>query len=804
MLISVNWLKEYVALDISAEKLAEKLIMAGFEVEQITRIGSEWDNVVIGEITDIKRHPQAEKLSLTTVRAGEKTYSVVCGASNIKTGQKVPLALYGASLPTGIKIKTSKIRGEVSQGMLCSEKELGLGDDTSGIMILSPDLATGVPLADSISLADTMFDINITPNRPDCLSVIGLAREIAAILDLPFTAPEVTVGEEGDFIENITSVEICDPDLCPRYTARIIANITIAPSPLWMRRRLETSGIRSINNAVDVTNYVLLEWGQPLHAFDFDLLKGHRIIVKRSIDNEHFVTLDGTERAMSGDALMICDAERPVAIAGIMGGQNSEVIESTRRILLESAYFLPASIRQTSKANGLKTEASQRFEKGIDINSVIPALNRAASLMGRLCGGTIGAGLIDRYPKPLPTAHPIHCSVDRTRKIIGAPLTSNQIKECLQRLHMHVEVDGVDTLRVIPPSFRVDIYEPVDLIEEVARLTGYEHIPATYPRARVSTSVRDRIHTAPDLARDSMISRGFYEVINYSFINPEHLFSLNLPAQDPRLNTVRILNPLSEMQSILRTTLFPSLLLNLRDNLYHKNTTIKLFEISTVFFAQSREQLPRERKRIAGLLCGLRFGENWDLPRNEADFFDIKGCVETLMDRLQIPAYRFAHDAVEPFLNPQQCLSLIIDNQPIGVLGEVHPDVLEKFDIDRVAYVFDIDFDVLSSISSEQKVLFKPFPRHPAIYRDLALIVDETVAAGTVHHAILSFKNKLIEEVAVFDCFRGSSIETGKKSLAYRIKFQSQTRNLTDDEVNNIQDKLVSHLVKEVGAELRH
>jgi len=803
MLLSINWLKDFILFDLSPETLAEKLVMAGFEVEQISHIGDEWKNIVVGEILDIKPHPQADKLSLTRVQAGDRSFPVVCGASNIKIGQKVPLALEGALLPGGIKIKEAKIRGELSQGMLCSAQELLIGGDTSGIMILSPELKSGTSFSHALSLADTIFELGITPNRPDCLSVIGMAREIAAILDIPFIMPDIAVPENGTQLETLASVEIVSPDLCPRYTARVITDISIGPSPLWMRRRLETAGIRSINNAVDVTNYVLLEWGQPLHAFDYDLLSGHSIIVKRAFDKEHFTTLDGAERVMNSESLMICDGERPVALGGIMGGQNSEIHAATTRLLLESAYFLPASIRKTSRAANLKTEASIRFEKGVDIQGVIPSLNRAASLIAQLCNGKVARGIIDCCPLPLAPPPSIKLSTAKTRKHIGITCTDEDIEKLLKRLHMSVSKSVEGELQVTPPTFRVDIQEPVDLIEEVARLNGYQHIPLTYPLARISGRPLTVSHTLTSLTRDVMVSRGFHEAINYSFVDPALLLRLNLPAQDLRHRSVTILNPLAEDQSVLRTSLIPSLLVNLGDNLRHKNNTIKLFEISTLFIADPARPLPIENKRICGLMCGLRFHENWSLPRAEVDFFDIKGCVETLLDTLSISNIRFMHDSREPFLHPHNCLSLVADDFYAGFVGEVHPEVLEKFNIDRTAYLFDLDFDFICSSVAEKAEQFTPLPRHPAIYRDIALIVDESVTAEAVHTAISSFKNKLIEHILLFDCFYGGTIPPEKKSLAYRIQFQSYSRNLTDDEINKIQEKLLMHLAKEVGADLR-
>ncbi len=803
MLLSINWLRDYITTDIPLNDLADRLTMAGIEVEEVIHYGQQWDNIAVGEIVEISPHPNADKLSLTKVSAGEKSYSVVCGAPNLHKGLKVPLALEGAVLENSIKIKRSKIRGELSDGMICSETELGLGDDSSGIMVLPDDAKPGMSLAESLGLSDTVFDLGITPNRSDCLSIIGLAREIAAIFNIREVIPDITVPETGSPVANEISVEINAPELCPRYAARVVSDVSIGPSPLWMRRRLETCGVRSINNIVDITNYVLLEWGQPLHAFDISMIKGNKIIVRRAAKGEKFVTLDEVERQLSEDTLLICNTEIPVAIGGIMGGLDSGVSPKTTGVLLESAFFTPSSISRSSSALELKTEASLRFEKGVDINGVIPALNKAAMLISQLSGGRILKGFIDKYPGPLNDNKPIMLSVKKTGKTTGLEIKAEEIKKILKRLNIHVSADNPETIQATPPSFRYDLCSDIDLIEEVCRIKGYDQIPVKYPKVTMSSCSRNKSFYLTSLIRDIFVAQGFYEVINYSFIAPELLRFLNLHKTDLRRNPVRILNPLSSAQSVLRTTLLPSLLMNLKENLNNKCKSEKIFEISNTFLLQPESNLPAESKRIAGLVSGYRYEEIWNQQQHKIDFYDIKGSVETLMDQLHIESCYCLKNIEEPYFTPKKMLALYINDSVAGVMGEVHPDVLEKFEIETSVSVFDLDFDLISMHYSDT-VSFRPFSKYPAIFRDIALIVDKEIPSEKVLETIRSFKHKLINDINLFDYYHGDKIAPGKKSLAYRIKFQSFERTLTDNEVNKIHDNMLSYLSREIGAELRN
>lgn len=803
MLLSINWLKDYIAADIPVDELSKRLTMSGIEVDEVIEIGPQWNNIYVGEILEISPHPNADKLSMTKVKSGEDTFCVVCGAPNIRTGQKIALALEGTLLTNGMHVKRSKIRGELSEGMICSETELAIGSDSSGIMVLPSAAETGKPICESLGLSDTVLSLGITPNRSDCFSVIGMAREISAIFNVPMNIPDVAVSEKGSPTGNSVSVVIQDPDLCPRYAARFISDVKIKQSPLWMRRRLENSGLRSINNIVDITNYVLLEWGQPLHAFDFEMICGNKIIVKRARKGDNFITLDETERQLNQDVLMICDSERPVAIGGVMGGLNSGVTSATTNVLLESAYFTPESISRTSSFLKLKTEASERFAKGVDINSVIPALLRAAALMVQICEGKIAEGFLDKYPNPLLKSKPIRLCISKTCKTLGIKLKSEEIKCILERLQIETNNENPDTLLALPPSFRYDIHEPIDLIEEVARINGYEHIPVTFPSVVLSAKPENKSLRLCSLIRNIFISRGFNEVINYSFISPDQLQDLNFSKDDPRSNPIYLLNPLSSEQAVLRTTILPSLFVNLKDNQNNNINTLKIFEISNVFYSKAvKGTQPVESKRVSGLVSGLRFGEIWNQQKIDVDFYDIKGCVETLLEGFHITSYQFNNDVKEPYFHPQKMLSLFIDEKYAGSIGEVHPDVLENFDIESNACIFDLDFNLLASYYIED-FKFRPFSRHPPIYRDLALIVDEKISGDKIYECISSFNNKLISEYRVFDSYQGKNIPFGKKSLAYRIKFQSIERTLTDKEVNKIHDRLLAYLFKEVGAELR-
>ncbi|MGQ9646799.1 MAG: phenylalanine--tRNA ligase subunit beta [Thermodesulfobacteriota bacterium] len=801
MKVSLNWIKDYVDIPMGVGDLVDLLTMGGLEVEQVTAVGQGFDKVVVAELQSIRKHPNADKLSLVEARTDQGKFSIVCGAKNIREGQKVPLALVGAKLPNGTEIRKSKIRGELSEGMLCSEIELGLGPDATGIMILSPDLPLGTNLGEALGLKDVVLDISITPNRPDCLCVIGVAREIAALTGQKLKYPRFTLSEGGEEIHSKTSVTVMDPDLCPRYVARLIEEVHIGPSPFWMSNRLEKVGVRSINNVVDVTNYVMMEYGQPLHAFDFDLLEEGRIVVRRAVQGEEFVTLDGVKRTLDKEMLMICDGVKPVAIAGVMGGLNSEIREDTKIVLLESAYFQPEGNRRTAKKLRLETEAAYRFGRGIDYGGCVVAANRAAQLIHELAGGKILTGVIDVYPARIQPK-PIRLSVQKIRQVLGTAVQAPQVISYLKSLELDVEEEERNVLRVTPPSFRGDLEREIDLIEEVARLDGYEKIPITLPKGPPSSEVRNRNLLLEKKATDLLIHHGYHEVITYSFTSPTSWDLLGLPSGDPRRTPLRILNPLSEDLSVLRTSLIPGLLEVARYNLSRKNLNLKLFELKKVFLPKEGEKLPTEVKYLAGLAFGLDREPHWTSVPRSVDFYDVKGCMEDLLEVLRIKGVTFIRSEDIPYLHPGKSSKMLMGTEALGVIGEIHPQVLAHYDLPGRAYLFEVNFEQLVKGAEEGK-RFRPLPKFPAVYRDLSLVVDEALEVGKVTETIWKLQGPFIDEVSVFDVYQGAPIPKGKKGISYRIRFQAADRTLTDEEVNRYHEKIIFQLMEIFKAELR-
>jgi phenylalanyl-tRNA synthetase beta chain len=801
MKVSLNWVKDYVEIRIGIKELINLLTMAGLEVEQTLSTGEGFEKIVVVEISSVRKHPNADRLSLVEARTGKEKFSIVCGATNIREGQKVPLALVGARLPNGVEIKRSKIRGETSEGMLCSEIELGLGQDATGIMILAPDLPLGVTLGEALGLKDTILDISITPNRPDCLCVIGVAREIAALTHQRVKYPSLFLSDKGEEIHQKTSVTILDPDLCPRYVARMIEGVKIGPSPLWMRNRLEKVGIRSINNVVDVTNFVMMEYGQPLHAFDFGLLEEGRIIVRRAQKGETFVTLDGVKRTLDGEMLMICDGIKPVAIAGVMGGLNSEIKEDTKVVLLESAYFNPTGNRRTSKELGLETEAAFRFGRGIDYGGCLAAANRASQLIQELADGRVVEGVVDAYPTPIRPG-PIRLSVRKIHQVLGTEISVKEARTYLKHLELHAQEEGEDTLMVTPPSFRGDLEREIDLIEEIARMDGYEKIPLTLPKGPPSSEERSREFLLERKALEILIQHGYHEVITYSFTSPTSWDFIGLNPDDQKRKHLRILNPLTEDFSVLRTSLIPGLMETARYNVSRKNSNLKIFELKKVFFPREGERLPKEVKYLAGLAMGADRDPHWAFSPRPIDFYDVKGCVEDLLEALQIEEIKFSRAEDIPYLHPGKASRVLCGKEVLGILGEVHPQVLSHYEINGKAYLFEIDFEQMMKWAGEGK-RFRPLPKFPAVYRDLSLVVGDDLEVEKVAEAIWSFHQPFIDEVNLFDMYRGIPIPEGKKGVAYRIRYQANDRTLTDEEVNRYHEKVIFQLKEIFRVELR-
>ena len=802
MIFPLGWLTDYLKIDVSPEELGEMLTMAGLELESLEDKGKALADVCVAQISGIEKHPNADRLSVCDVTDGETRYVVVCGADNMKEGDKVAFAKAGTTLPAtskfpeGVKIKRSKIRGETSEGMLCSADEMGLSGGEDGIMILSPKAELGTSMSDEIGFDGVIFEVGITPNRPDCMSIFGIAREVSAILGENLQKPSFSVEEQGESISGRVTVEIEDPEACPRYCCRLIEGVRIGPSPAWLQEKLEYCGIRSVNNVVDVTNFVLLEQGQPLHAFDYDKLDQGRISVRKARDGETIETLDGVERKLLGEDLLICSGDRPVALAGVMGGADTEIEDTTSNVLLESAYFSPVGIRKTSKRTGLKSESSSRFERGIDINNVSFALDRAAELISRLSEVTIAEGIIDAYPDPVSSTE-ISLSVDRVCSLVGISTDSHEIAELLEGLGFEVLSLSSDALLLRVPTFRVDIEREVDIVEEVARLLGYDNIPSVLPEVPMVAKKPSVITVMEKRLRDIFVSYGFLEAINYSFESPELLRTFGLE------ESMRIMNPISQELSEMRMSLIPSLVKNVKLNLSRQNQDVRLFEASKVFYPKDKEQLPNEVKKFAAIATGKRAPEIWD--GEKFDFFDIKSVLERSLEVLSVDS-RIEFRSISPdhgFLWPGKSSALLVDGNVLGVVGELHPHLLEKLEIGESVYVLELDLSFLSVIYTSFERKFSPLPKFPSLRRDIALVVDEMIPVREILSVIKKTNSGIIENAWVFDVYRGTSLEEGKKSVALSLILRNRDKTLTDEDANRVQQDVLRNLEESIGAELR-
>lgn len=806
MKVSLSWLREYVDIRMEPGELAEALTMAGLEVDTYYDRYARLEAVTTAKIIAVAPHPNADRLKCCDVDTGNGVVRVICGAPNAAVDMVVPLARPGTELPDGRTIGETEIRGVDSHGMLCSEIELELGTDASGLMVLSSDLELGLPLNRALGLNDTVFDIDLTPNRPDCLSVVGIAREVAAIQKTPLKPPEIPAAQPGDAISQQTSVVIDDPDLCPRYAARLIDGVTVGPSPSWLQDRLLSVGQRPINNLVDVTNFVMLELGQPLHAFDFDRLADNRIVVRRAEAGERFTTLDNKERLLDTETLMICDGEKPVAVGGVMGGLNSEIEMDTRRVLLESAYFNPVSIRRTAKKLGLNTEASHRFERGVDPEGTLLAINRAARLIAEVGGGRLVTGVIDAHPEPTSTP-PIALSIYETNRILGTDLDEKAISDLLASVGFHVadrRVDGSDVvLTVERPSCRVDVAIAEDLVEEVARLWGYGNIPTRTPLIRSALGDINPMLDLRSRVRRLMTGFGFTEAINYSFISAAACDRLRLTGDDPRRKTVHILNPITEDQAVMRTSLVPGLLDTLARNLSQQVREVKVFEVGKGFWADAADTQPEEREMAAGLWSGSQLEPGWHGKPVSCDFYDIKGALEGLLAGLRADGAVFApvDEMLGAYLRPGHGAVLNLGGQPVGIVGEVHPEVLESHGVKQSAFVFELDLDRLSA-GLDDTITVRPIPRFPGTTRDVTLILDRRIPAADALNHIETAREPLVESVRVFDVFEGEPIPGGQKSLSLRVAYRSPDGTLEDEEINRIHQKLTQGLLDALGAAL--
>ncbi len=806
-----NWLQNYVDLGgVAPAKLADDLTMIGLEVDSVTELYEDLSSLKTGKVLSVEPHPNADKLTLCQVSVGSETLQIICGAPNVREGLGVVVAQPGTTLPGDFKIKKSKVRGIESQGMLCSERELGLSEDHQGIMELPEDTEPGRSFIECTGLKDTQIEVDLTPNRPDCASVIGVARETAGILrkkiEVPVKNTRMTTGSDS------FAVEVENPELCPRYAARLISGITIGASPWWLRKRLLSVGLRPINNVVDITNFVMLEYGQPLHAFDFDTLADKKIVVRTPRPEEKtFTTLDNVERKLDDDMLMICDGKEPVAVGGVMGGLYSEVTEKTVNVLLESACFNDVSIRKTARKLNLSTDASYRFERGVDPQGTIDAMERAVTLMGEITGGTAEPGGIDVNVGHQPVVLSLRAS--KSAELLGVDLSLDELAELLGSIEIDCKKETDDTLIVQVPSFRVDLQREADLIEEIARLYGYNRIPTTLPGVDLSFPEQDEERIKRNQASQIMTGAGFTEAINYSFVSSAYDDTLQLEKSDTRRSHVRLLNPLTEDQDVMRTSLLPGLLENARRNLNFQQTSCYLFEIGKIFLPNGDAPLPNEPMRIAGILIGNRNGAHSPLyyKVEETDISDAKGAVETLLSQMrlygqnpdqQIQLSAADQHSAEPFCDEGCCINVVYGATIVGSLGKLKNEILLELGIKRAAYYFDLDFSALAAVKPAAKA-FSSLPVYPSVKRDIALVVPTSVPAGDLVQTVLASGEKLVEYCELFDVYQGDKIGGGMKSVALSITYRSATRTLTEKNVEKAHVKLVKLLTDAYGGSLR-
>ncbi len=819
MLVSLKWLRELVEIDATVPELVERLDMTGTAVESVRTVGEAFAQVVVGQVLKCEAHPDAEKLTYCEVGVGENEPArIVCGATNFKVGDKVPVALPGAELAGGLTIKKAKLRGLVSEGMMCSPSELGLGTESSGLLILPSDAPVGTPFSEYAGITDTVLDLEITPNRPDCMSVAGVAREVGAILGVDASMPSSTPEEGGAPVEAVAEVRIDAPELCARYAARLIRGVRIGPSPEWLAQRVTAAGARPINNVVDVTNLVMFELGQPLHAFDAATIAAENgritVIVRRAQAGESLRTLDGQDRRLDADTLVIADPNGAIALAGVMGGEATEVSESTVDVLLESACFSPTSIGRTSRSLGLTSEASIRFERGVDRAGCVAAADRAATLIAEVSGGVVAPGVLDEYPVP-PEPTRIRLRMDRLNSFLGTRMETDGVRSLLGRLGIETTVSGDAgqsvALDVTVPTFRPDLEREVDVIEEVVRLWGMDRVEGTLPggRGRAGGLTADQkwrrtMHTA-------MRAAGLNETMTYSFGDPTDVERFGLALGEGEM-LVELLNPMSEEQAVMRWTLAPGLLRSVAYNQSRGTENVHLYEMGMTFRTSAGRKLPKERMMIAGALAGRWNDTGWADPRpartsgsDASDatlrFFDGKGVIDTLLESIGVGRWK-ARDADHGFLQPGRAADVIVGGDVVGWIGEVHPAVLDTFEATGPVVMFELSVEMLTraavGVRKAQEV-----PRHPAVMLDVALVVQRSVTAERVGQAIVGAGGKLLESARLFDVYEGDGVPEGMKSLAFSLTYRAPDRTLTDDEIRPLHERLVRKVCTAVEGTLR-
>ena len=790
----IKWLKDFVNIDICPKDYADALTMSGSKVEAVEELGKDFDSVVVGKIIEMEMHPDADKLKITKVDVGNEILQVVTGAPNVNLGDYIPLALVGSNLPGG-KIKKSKLRGVESNGMMCSINELNLTREQfpdapeNGVYIFKGEPKLGTDVKEIMGLDDTVVEFEITSNRPDCFSILGLARESAVTLGLPLNNPTISLKEEEDDAKDYIKVEIENGSLCSRYAARVVKNVKIEPSPLWMRQRLAAAGVRPINNLVDITNYVMLELGQPMHAFDLNNIKGNKIIVRTANKDEEIITLDDQKRVLDEEMLVISDAERAVAVAGVMGGANSEVTKDTSIILLESATFNGSSVRKTAQKLGLRSEASSRFEKGLDVNNVINAINRAAQLIEELGAGTVCKGVVDCYPEKY-AERTLNLNPDRINSFLGTSIDKEYMVKLFKDLEFKVDEKS---LELTVPSFRPDVEREADLAEEVARFYGYNNITPTLLSGKEATQGRKTFkQKVNDIIKNTLIASGLHEIYTYSYLSPKVYDRLLLSKDSELRNSVVIMNPLGEDFSHMRTTTIPSMLNVVSTNYNRSIENGEFFEISNIYIPnnESKDGLPTEKNVVTVGMYG------------SVDFYDLKGAIENILNALGIAKYDVIPcTAVESF-HPGRTAQLKVGDEIVGVFGEIHPEVAKNFDCPNRTYIAQIEISPLIENTSLVNS-YLALPKFPAMNRDIAMLVKDEIMVKDIEAIIKQRGGNILENIKLFDVYKGQQVPEGMKSVAYALTFRAKDRTLIDDEVNKSMKKILNGLETVLGAQLR-
>lgn len=791
MNLSMRWLKDYVDIgNVSMRDFSEAMSMSGSKVEGWETEFEDVKNVVVGKILQVEPHPDSDHLVICQLDVGkDEPVQIVTGASNVHVGDLVPAALHKSQLPNGVKITKGKLRGVMSNGMMCSIAELNLtkGDfpyaAEDGIFLLQEECKPGQDIASAIGCNDTCVEFEITPNRPDCLSVLGLAREVAATFDKPVNIPTPVVKGCGGDIKDYLSVEVQNTELCQRYVARVVKNVKIGSSPRWMRERLRASGVRPIDNIVDITNYVMLEYGQPMHAFDIEYVKDHKIIVRNARTGEIIKTLDGVERNLSEDMLVIADSEKASAVAGVMGGEYSGINEGTHTVVFESACFKGSSVRVTAKKLGMRTESSGRFEKGLDPQNCLPAIMRACELVEQLGAGEVVDGIIDiDNSNYQPTV--LHLDADWINRFLGTNIPEECMKEILTSLHFVLNGNEITV-----PSFRGDVEHKADIAEEIARIYGYNNIPVTTAKGNPQGKYSE-YQQFERTVNQTMLAQGMYEIMTYSFVSPKQYDKIRLPKDDPKRNSVVILNPLGEDTSIMRTNAIPSMMDILAKNYNNRNSAVSLYEIGNEYLPVEDDLLPDE---VPNLVLGM-YGEN-------KDFFTLKGVVENLLEVLGITDYDVEACQDNPTFHPGRCAVLSKDGEEFGIIGEIHPLVCANYGINVRTYVGKLNMRMLFALENDERS-YVPMPKFPASTRDLALLCNDELPVLTMEKAIKNAVGKILEKIELFDVYKGSQIAQGKKSVAFNITLRAADRTLTDEEVNSAMSKILKAM-EDLGAEIR-